>query len=134
MLYNNKNLSEPWFSLIKFKIKQVEGRLNKGDFKNMEVGDEIEFTNNDFGFQRSYIVKIKSIIYSFLFTGIFMCIVIIFTFFPFQKRIGRSAVTPAIMPFYNSTGSSDMRAHITSTAMFPGFNLRISSKDQYYQY
>lgn len=63
MLYDNKNLSEPWFSLIKFKIKQVEGRLNKGDFKNMEVGDEIEFTNNDFGFQRSYIVKIKSISY-----------------------------------------------------------------------
>jgi len=63
-LYPNKNLSEPWFSLIKFKIKQVEGRLNKpGDFKNMEVGDTIEFTNNDFGFERSFIVTIKSISY-----------------------------------------------------------------------
>lgn len=64
LLYRNKNLSEPWFSLIKFKIKQVEGRLNKpGDFRDMKVGDEIEFTNIDFGFQRSYIVKIKSISY-----------------------------------------------------------------------
>ncbi len=61
-LYRNKHLSEPWFSLIKFKIKQVEGRLNKpGDFQNMIEGDKIEFINNDFGFQRSYIVKIKSI-------------------------------------------------------------------------
>jgi ASC-1-like (ASCH) protein len=27
-----KNLSEPWFSLIKLGIKKCEGRLKKGDF------------------------------------------------------------------------------------------------------
>ncbi len=56
-----KNLSEPWFSLIKLKIKQVEGRLNKGDFANMSIGDFIIFTNNDFGFSRKIIVKITNI-------------------------------------------------------------------------
>mgnify|MGYP003331273527 CR=1 FL=1 len=59
MLYNNKNLSEPWFSLIKFKIKQVEGRLNKGSFAEMQVGDIVEWTNNDFGSQRQAITRIK---------------------------------------------------------------------------
>lgn len=34
-----KNLSEPWFSLIKLKIKTVEGRLNKGDFAIINIGD-----------------------------------------------------------------------------------------------
>ena len=36
-----KHLSEPWFSLIKLKLKTVEGRLNKGDFSKMLVGDNI---------------------------------------------------------------------------------------------
>jgi ASC-1-like (ASCH) protein len=45
-----KNLSEPWFSLIKLRIKKVEGRLNKGDFANMNIGDFILFTNNELGF------------------------------------------------------------------------------------
>ena len=35
-----KKLSEPWFSLIKLKIKKVEGRLNKGDFANMNIADD----------------------------------------------------------------------------------------------
>ena len=43
----NKNLSEPWFSLIKLGIKTCEGRLNKGDFSKMNKGDYIVFENND---------------------------------------------------------------------------------------
>ena len=42
-----KNLSEPWFSLIHEGEKTIEGRLNKGDFANMVVGDIIVFTNNE---------------------------------------------------------------------------------------
>lgn len=56
-----KNLSEPWFSLIKLKKKRVEGRLNKGDFNKIKIGDIIKFTNNDFGFNREFNVKITKI-------------------------------------------------------------------------
>lgn len=56
-----KNLSEPWFSLIKLKLKKCEGRLNKGDFAMMKKGDYIIFENNDFGFNRKIKTKIKSI-------------------------------------------------------------------------
>jgi ASC-1-like (ASCH) protein len=48
-----KNLSEPWFSLIKLGIKKCEGRLRKGDY--------IIFQNNDFGFYRSCKVRITSV-------------------------------------------------------------------------
>jgi ASC-1-like (ASCH) protein len=58
-----KNLSEPWFLLIKLGLKRVEGRLNKGDFSLMKKNDYIIFENNDFGFLRSFRVKIKSIRY-----------------------------------------------------------------------
>jgi len=58
-----KNLSEPWFSLIKLKIKTVEGRLNKGDFANMNIGDSILFSNNELGFERKFKIKIKNIAY-----------------------------------------------------------------------
>jgi ASC-1-like (ASCH) protein len=58
-----KNLSEPWFSLIKLGIKKVEGRLNKGDFANMNIGDLITFTNNELGFERKCRVEIKNITY-----------------------------------------------------------------------
>ena len=58
-----KNLSEPWFSLIKFKIKTIEGRLNKGEFKNMNINDFILFTNNELGFERKFIIEIKNITY-----------------------------------------------------------------------
>ena len=58
-----KNLSEPWFSLIKLKIKKVEGRLNKGDFANINIGDFILFTNNEFGFERKFKIKIINISY-----------------------------------------------------------------------
>ena len=57
-----KHLSEPWFSLIKLGIKKCEGRLKKGDFADIKKGDYIIFKNNDFGFIRSYRVKIISII------------------------------------------------------------------------
>jgi ASC-1-like (ASCH) protein len=43
-----KNLSEPWFTLISLGLKTCEGRLNKGDFYKMQVGDTITFTNDDF--------------------------------------------------------------------------------------
>ena len=58
-----KNISEPWFSLIYLKIKKVEGRLNKGDFCNMNVGDFIIFVNNELGFERRFEVQIKNISY-----------------------------------------------------------------------
>jgi hypothetical protein len=37
-----ENLSEPWFTLIQLGLKTVEGRKNKGKFKEMKVGDIIE--------------------------------------------------------------------------------------------
>ncbi len=46
--YKNENLSEPWFSLISLGLKTVEGRKNKGKFKEMQVGDIVEWVNNDF--------------------------------------------------------------------------------------
>ena len=58
-----KNVYEPWFSLIYVKIKTVEGRLNKGDFANMNIGDCIVFTNNEFGYERICKIVIKNICY-----------------------------------------------------------------------
>lgn len=52
------HVSEPWFSLISLGIKTIEGRLNKGKFKAMEVGELIEWTNNDFS-SRHILTKIK---------------------------------------------------------------------------
>lgn len=43
-----ENLSEPWFTLISLGLKTVEGRKNKGRFKEMQVGDIIEWSNNNF--------------------------------------------------------------------------------------
>ncbi len=56
-----KNVSEPWFSLIKCQLKKVEGRLLKGDFLNINKGDHIVWTNHDLGFPRSCTTKISSI-------------------------------------------------------------------------
>lgn len=53
-----KNVSEPWFSLIKLGIKSVEGRLNKGDFKDLRINDIIIWTNNDLGFYQEFKTKI----------------------------------------------------------------------------
>jgi len=35
------NVQEPWFDYIKNKQKTIEGRLNKGIFSELNVGDEI---------------------------------------------------------------------------------------------
>ena len=60
MTVYEKNLSEPWFSLIKLGLKTVEGRLNKGDFQIIKKNDIIKFTNNDFSLPRKYKVKVTS--------------------------------------------------------------------------
>lgn len=44
----SQHLSEPWFSLISLGLKSVEGRKNKGVFKEMQPGDIIEWYNDDF--------------------------------------------------------------------------------------
>lgn len=43
-----EHVSEPWFSLIHLGLKTVEGRKNKGRFKDMQVGEIIEWHNDDF--------------------------------------------------------------------------------------
>lgn len=53
IIKNNNNMnrfhvSEPWFSLISLGIKTIEGRKNKGIFKELKIGDVIEWFNNDF--------------------------------------------------------------------------------------
>ena len=57
----SKNLSEPWFSLIKLGLKKVEGRLIKDDFSKMGSGDYILFSNNEFNFVRTFRVMITSV-------------------------------------------------------------------------
>lgn len=52
-------LSEPWFSLISLGLKTVEGRKNSGKFKDMTVGQIIEWVNVDFK-HRSVKTKIVS--------------------------------------------------------------------------
>ena len=53
----SEHLSEPWFSLISLGLKTVEGRLNKGRFKDMQVNDIIEWHNEDFK-ERKILTKI----------------------------------------------------------------------------
>ena len=55
----NEHLSEPWFTLISLGLKTVEGRKNKGKFKEMQVGDIIQWYNNDF-LERKILTKIIS--------------------------------------------------------------------------
>jgi ASC-1-like (ASCH) protein len=54
----SKNVGEPWFTLISLGLKKVEGRLDKGSFAEMAVGDVVKWTNNDFGL-RQVITRIK---------------------------------------------------------------------------
>jgi ASC-1-like (ASCH) protein len=54
-------VSEPWFSLIKIGAKKVEGRLNKGDFGAMKVGDIIVFENSELSYTRRFKVIITKI-------------------------------------------------------------------------
>jgi len=53
----SENLSEPWFSLMSLGLKTVEGRKNKGRFKEMCIGDIVEWTNEDF-MKRNILTKI----------------------------------------------------------------------------
>ena len=46
------HISEPWMTLIAASAKTVEGRLKKGSFSEMQVGDLIAWYNDDFGFRR----------------------------------------------------------------------------------
>jgi ASC-1-like (ASCH) protein len=39
-----QHLSEPWFTLISLGLKTVEGRKNKGVFKEMKLGDIVKWT------------------------------------------------------------------------------------------
>ena len=52
-----ENLSEPWFTLISLGLKTVEGRKNKGRFKEMQVGDIVRWENKDFN-PRSVLTRI----------------------------------------------------------------------------
>jgi ASC-1-like (ASCH) protein len=52
-----EHLSEPWFSLISLGLKTIEGRKNKGRFKEMQVGEIIEWRNDDFMY-RSILTRI----------------------------------------------------------------------------
>ena len=54
---NKMHLSEPWFSLIKLGIKDVEERLNKGKFKELKEGNIIEWYNDDFNY-RSFLTLV----------------------------------------------------------------------------
>lgn len=51
------HLSEPWFSLIATGLKTVEGRINKGKFAGLAIGDIITFYNDDFN-HREISVKV----------------------------------------------------------------------------
>lgn len=53
-------IKEPWFTLIQRRIKGVEGRLNKGNFAKLNVGDEVTWTKNlkqKDGTEKKYAVK-----------------------------------------------------------------------------
>ena len=52
-----EHVAEPWFTLISLGLKTVEGRKNKGRFKEMNVGDIVQWMNNDFG-ERSVLTKV----------------------------------------------------------------------------
>ena len=47
-----KKVNEPWFSLIAMGFKTCEGRLCKGDFSRLKIGDKIQWTNDSLGFDR----------------------------------------------------------------------------------
>ena len=52
-----EHLSEPWFTLISLGLKTVEGRKNKGRFAEMQIGDIVQWKNNDF-MERSILTRI----------------------------------------------------------------------------
>lgn len=44
-----KHLLEPWFTLAKLGLKTIEARLDEDEWRDVEVGDVIEWYNYDFG-------------------------------------------------------------------------------------
>jgi len=50
---------EPWFSFIKSGIKPVEGRKNSPKYQGIQVGDVIEFTNENGESFKAKIVEIR---------------------------------------------------------------------------
>ena len=56
-----KEVKEPWFSLIALGIKTIEGRLNKGSFKDMKVGETVSWFNEQQGFKREVLTRISRI-------------------------------------------------------------------------
>ena len=40
------HVQDPWYSLIVNSVKTVEGRLHKGKFGNINIGDILNVTNN----------------------------------------------------------------------------------------
>ena len=52
------SVSEPWFTLIKLGIKHVEGRLLRGDFTQLKIGDFLTFENNELPFYREFTAEI----------------------------------------------------------------------------
>lgn len=61
MVIYRKQVSEPWFSLLKLKIKKVEGRLNTGDFCNIKIGDFFMFINNENRIFKYFIIEVLDI-------------------------------------------------------------------------
>jgi ASC-1-like (ASCH) protein len=57
MQFEKFNVQNPWFDHIKNNKKTVEGRLNKGGFKNLKVDQLLIFENDG----KSVLVKIKKI-------------------------------------------------------------------------
>lgn len=52
------HLNEPWFTLTKNCIKNVEGRLNKGIFSRFKINDQIIFFNFDKATRRRNQLKV----------------------------------------------------------------------------
>jgi ASC-1-like (ASCH) protein len=59
-MIHKKHVSEPYFTFIKKGIKTIEGRLNKGSFTDICIGDTvIWFTSNSAEQVKTKIVKIN---------------------------------------------------------------------------
>ncbi len=57
-----KKVNEPWFTLIGMGLKTSEGRLCKGDFSRLGVGDKIQWTNDSLGFVRKIETEVVKIV------------------------------------------------------------------------
>ena len=53
-----EHVSEPWYTLILLGLKTIEGKKNKGRFKDMKIGEIIKWHNEDFNETRSFFTKI----------------------------------------------------------------------------